>query len=67
MDTHADERTIREYYTMPFRKIIQSSQNGAIMSSYNSVNGDPAAANVHLIDTLGRADVRLPGLLHRRL
>ncbi len=54
VDTHADERTIREYYTMPFRKIIQSSQNGAIMSSYNSVNGDPAAANVHLIDTLGR-------------
>jgi beta-glucosidase len=54
VDTHADERTIREYYTMAFRKIIQSSQNGAIMSSYNSVNGDPAAANVHLIDTLGR-------------
>jgi beta-glucosidase len=54
VDTHADERTIREYYTMPFRKIIQASQNGAIMSSYNSVNGDPAAANVHLIDTLGR-------------
>jgi beta-glucosidase len=54
VDTHEDERTLREYETMPFRKIIQSSQNGAIMSSYNSVNGDPASANVHLIDTLAR-------------
>ena len=54
VDTHEDERTLREYETMPFRKIIQASQNGAIMSSYNSVNGDPASANVHLIDTLAR-------------
>jgi beta-glucosidase len=54
VDTHEDERTLREYETMPFRQIIQSSQNGAIMSSYNSVNGDPASANVHLIDTLAR-------------
>ena len=42
--SNADDRTIREYYTMPFRKIVQASQNGAIMSSYNSVNGVPSAA-----------------------
>ena len=38
-----------------------------VMSSYNSVNGAPTAADPYLIDTLMRADVRLPGLLHRRL
>jgi beta-glucosidase len=49
-----DERTLREYYTAQFKAIIQNSQPGSIMSSYNSVNGTPAAANVDLIDTLAR-------------
>jgi beta-glucosidase len=49
-----DQRTLREYYTAQFRDIIESSDPGSIMSSYNSVNGVPAAANVQLIDTLAR-------------
>jgi beta-glucosidase len=52
--SNADERSIREYYTMPFRKIVQADQNGAVMSSYNEVNGVPSAANAHLNDTLMR-------------
>jgi beta-glucosidase len=50
----ADERAIREYYTMPFRKIVQDDQNGAVMSSYNEINGVPSAANTFLNDTLMR-------------
>jgi beta-glucosidase len=49
-----DERTLREYYTAQFRDIIQQSNPASIMSAYNRVNGVPAAANVHLIDTLAR-------------
>jgi beta-glucosidase len=49
-----DQRTLEEYYTDTFRKIIQQAQPGAIMSAYNSVNGVPSAANVDLIDTLAR-------------
>ena len=49
-----DERTLREYYTAQFRDLIKTSSPGSIMSSYNEVNGVPAAANVHLIDTLAR-------------
>ncbi len=49
-----DERTLREYYTAQFRDIIAKSHPGSIMSSYNEVNGVPAAADVHLIDTLAR-------------
>src|SRR5262249_33860556 len=52
--SNTDERSIREYYTMPFRKIVQSSQNGAIMSSYNEINGVPPAANDYRNDTLRR-------------
>src|SRR5262249_33102749 len=49
-----DERTLREYYTAQFRDIIGKSDVASIMSAYNRVNGVPAAADVHLIDTLAR-------------
>ena len=49
-----DQRTLREYYTAQFASIIEQSHPGSIMSSYNEVNGVPAAANVQLMDTLAR-------------
>jgi len=49
-----DQRTLREYYTAQFRDIIQQANPASIMSSYNEVNGVPAAASVQLIDTLAR-------------
>jgi beta-glucosidase len=49
-----DDRTLREYYTAQFRGIVKESQPGSIMSSYNSINGTPAAADVYLIDQLAR-------------
>ena len=49
-----DERTLREYYTAQFRGIVAQSGVGSIMSSYNEVNGVPAAADVHLMSTLAR-------------
>ncbi len=50
----ADDRTIREYYTKAFRGIVQDAQPASVMSSYNRVNGVPAAADPYLIDTLMR-------------
>jgi beta-glucosidase len=52
--SNMDERTLREYYTAQFKQIIQQSHPGSIMSAYNRVNGIPAPAHVHLIDTLAR-------------
>jgi beta-glucosidase len=49
-----DERTLREYYTAQFRDIVRQAAPASIMSSYNRVNGVPAPADVHLIDTLAR-------------
>jgi beta-glucosidase len=49
-----DQRTLREYYTAQFASIIEQSNPGSIMSSYNEVNGVPAAASVQLMDTLAR-------------
>src|SRR3954471_15619004 len=40
-----DDRTLREYYTDAFRRVIEASQPGSVMSSYNSVNAtSPAPA-----------------------
>jgi beta-glucosidase len=52
--SNVDEATLREYYTAQFRQIIAKSQPGAIMSAFNEVNGTPAPASAHLIDTLAR-------------
>ncbi len=52
--SNMDDRTLREYYTMPFRLITGDSQQGSVMSSYNEVNGTPSAASTYLNDTLMR-------------
>lgn len=49
-----DDRTLREYYTAQFRGLVQRSDPESIMSSYNRVNGVPAAADSYLMDTLAR-------------
>ena len=51
-----DQRTLREYYTKQFADIVKSAHPGSIMSSYNEVNGVPAAASVQL--KIGRASCR---------
>jgi beta-glucosidase len=52
--SNMDERTLREYYTAQFRSIIRHSDPASIMTGYNEVNGVPASASVHLMQTLGR-------------
>jgi beta-glucosidase len=49
-----DQRTLREYYTAQFENIIEQAHPGSIMSSYNEVNGVPAAASVQLMNDLAR-------------
>jgi beta-glucosidase len=49
-----DDRTLREYYTLAFRRVIAASHPGSIMTSYNAINAVPNSVNVYLMDTLGR-------------
>ncbi|SDK10477.1 beta-glucosidase [Actinopolyspora mzabensis] len=52
--SNMDERTLREYYTAPFKEVIRESSPASIMTAYNRVNGVPASADVGLLDTLAR-------------
>lgn len=47
-----DERTLNEIYFPTFRKAVQQAHVGAVMTSYNPVNGAHAAENKWLIDQL---------------
>ncbi|MHA6802613.1 glycoside hydrolase family 3 C-terminal domain-containing protein [Salinifilum ghardaiensis] len=49
-----DESTLRQYYAKPFEEVLDRTQPGSIMTAYNRVNGVPATASTHLVDTLAR-------------
>ena len=48
----ADERTINEIYFPTFRKAVEQARVGAVMTSYNPVNGAHAPENQWLLDQL---------------
>ena len=49
VSSNADERTINEIYFPTFRKAVQKAHVGAVMTSYNPINGVHAAENSWLI------------------
>ena len=49
-----DQRDLREYYTAQFRDVVAAASPASIMSAYNRVNGEPAAASPFLMTTLAR-------------
>ncbi|MBO4341199.1 MAG: glycoside hydrolase family 3 C-terminal domain-containing protein [Bacteroidales bacterium] len=49
VNINADERTLNEIYFPAFRKAVQKGQVGAVMTSYNPLNGTHASENAWLI------------------
>lgn len=58
-----DERTLREYYTAPFRDVIRQSQPNSLMTAYNEVNGVPVSASGYLLNTLARQTFGFEGFV----
>ena len=58
-----DERTANEIYFETFRKAVQEAGVGAVMTSYNMVNGAHAAENPWLIDENLRGKWGFQGLV----
>ena len=53
-DAIVSTQDLSEYYLPPFRSCARDAKVGAIMCSYNSVNGVPACANPYLLETILR-------------
>ena len=55
-DSVVDERALREIYLPTFEAAVREARVGAIMSSYNLVNGEHASQNRHLLTEVARED-----------
>lgn len=62
-DSVVDERTLRELYLTAFEITVREGRPGAIMSSYNRVNGTYAHQNAHLLTELLREEWGFDGLV----
>ena len=56
------ERVLREEFLPPFEKIIRETKIGAVMPSYNEVDGVPSHANRWLIDSVLRGEWGFKGV-----
>ena len=63
LDARIDERTLREIYLPPFEAAVREARVGAIMSSYNLVNGVHMSQNGHLNLEVLKRDWRFDGVL----
>jgi beta-glucosidase len=58
-----DERTLREIYLPAFEAAVKQSHVGAVMDSYNLVNGEHSTQNSHLNKDILKAEWGFQGVL----
>jgi beta-glucosidase len=62
-DSVVDERALREIYLPAFEAAVREARVGAIMSSYNLLNGEHASQNRHLLTEIVRDEWGFDGLM----
>ncbi|MBS1814542.1 MAG: glycoside hydrolase family 3 C-terminal domain-containing protein [Acidobacteria bacterium] len=58
-----DERTLRELYLRAFEMAIKQAHPGAVMDSYNLINGEHATQNGHLNNDILKGEWKFPNVL----
>ncbi|HEY5391187.1 MAG TPA: glycoside hydrolase family 3 N-terminal domain-containing protein, partial [Hanamia sp.] len=54
ISSNASDEAIRDYYTAPFRYLIENAHVAGLMTSYNAINGTPAVANTYTVNELAQ-------------
>src|ERR1700723_4633371 len=62
-DAIVDERTLREIYLPAFEAAVKEGHVGAVMNSYNLLNGVHATQNPHLNKDILKGDWKFDGIL----
>jgi beta-glucosidase len=62
-DSVVDERTLREIYLPAFEAAVKEAHVGALMSSYNLVNGEHASQSRHLQTEIAKREWGFDGVL----
>lgn len=57
------ERELRENFFPPFREVVQRCSVGAVMPSYNEIDGVPSHANAWLLGTVLRGEWGFDGII----
>ncbi len=63
VDVRVDERTLREVYLPQFRRAVRDAQVASVMSAYNSINGDWADQNTHLLRDILKGEWEFQGFV----
>lgn len=63
MNAVIDERTLREIYLTGFEIAVEEGKAGALMTSYNQVNGQYANENKHLLQDILRDEWGFEGMV----
>ena len=62
-DSEIDERTMREIYLPAFEAAVKEAHVGAIMDSYNLINGEHATQNSFLNEQVAKEDWGFDGIM----
>ncbi len=62
-DSIIDERTMREIYLPTFEAAVKEARVGAIMDSYNLVNGEHASQNKYLLTDVAKKEWGFDGVM----
>jgi beta-glucosidase len=57
------ERTLREYFFPPFEQVVKRTNVGAVMASYNEIDGVPSHANTWLLGDVLRGEWGYKGMV----
>lgn len=62
LNSIVDERALRELYLPAFEAAVKEAHTGAVMSSYNLLNGDYTAENHHLVSDILKGEWGFDGI-----
>jgi hypothetical protein len=65
LSSNIDDRTLHELYSWPFAEVIRSGV-GAVMTSYNDVNGSACSQNSYLINGILKDEFGFQGIVRPR-
>lgn len=63
VSSDVEERTLREIYLPAFRAAVEEARVGAVMTSYNLINGVHASQHQHLVNEVLKGDWKFDGLV----
>ena len=63
VDVQVDERTLQETYTRPWETVVRDADPGAIMCSFNQVNGEYACGNAPLLNGILKTQLGFQGFV----